>query len=317
MTNDTKTPVPAKGQEQQLKTDGHHSSIESALSEALACHGVTHLSILADGRFHRFDTPDKPKGKRNGWYKVHSPQAASFGIHHLDLTETVALYGSLDPQEAEHAKREALRLKYEQERQRQRQWEETAIKARSRWGTAKEADPRHPYLTRKRVSPHGLRQGGNTLLVPLYLEGELVNVERIHPDGARRTLPGGRVRGVASLIGHLAGAEEVLLVEGWSTGATLHEATGCPVVVARNADNLERVARRLRQRLPEGISVTVCGDDDRPLVARGLPNKGRVAARHAALSIGARLFMPTFCEGCTTCTDFNDVVRCRGGAYGD
>lgn len=71
-------------------------TIEAALAEALAQYGVT-LVPKASGRFERFDTPDKPKGHANGWYRIHSPEAASFGIWHMDLTETVTLDGPTIP----------------------------------------------------------------------------------------------------------------------------------------------------------------------------------------------------------------------------
>jgi len=295
-----------------LKAPLKHTSIEAALTEALARHGVT-LAPRASGRFERFDAPDKPKGNGNGWYRIHSPQAASFGIWHLDVSEVVTLFGASDPEAAALARMEAMRNRERHNRERQQREAQAAQKARRWWFQAGPGDPAHSWLARKRLSPHNLRQRGEVLLMPLFFEGELVNLERIHPNGSKRTLPGGRVKGAASLIGDLGGAERVLVAEGWSTAAALNEVMGCPVVVARNADNLASVARRLRQLLTEA-EITICGDDDRHLPAKGLTNKGKVTARHAALAIGATLLMPSFCQGCETCTDFADVRLCRLGA---
>ncbi|MEQ6916878.1 toprim domain-containing protein [Halomonas aquatica] len=287
------------------------------MAEALARHGVT-LAPRASGRFERFDAPDKPKGNGNGWYRIHSPLAASLGIWHLDVNEVVTLHGASDPEAAAQARLEAMRGRECHDRERQQREVQAAEKARRWWAEARPADPAHPWLARKRLPPHALRQRGEMLLMPMYFEGDLVNLERIFPDGSKRTLSGGRVKGVASLIGELAGAERVLVAEGWSTAAALHEAMGAPVVVARNADNLAPVARRLRQRLAAEVGITLCGDDDRHLPAQGKANKGAVEARHAALAIGGDLLMPSFCECCDTCTDFADVRLCRrGGGHGE
>jgi putative DNA primase/helicase len=112
---------------------------------------------------------------------------------------------------------------------------------------------------------------------------------------------------VAGLVGKLVDADRVLIAEGWATAAALYEAIGVPVVVARNADNLEPVARRLRQRLPDNVAITLAADDDR--FTDG--NPGTTKARLAALAIGAKVLMPTFCADCQRCTDFADVVLCR------
>ncbi|WP_083868067.1 toprim domain-containing protein [Halomonas smyrnensis] len=310
-----KAQPPAKGRP-HTATRPVYSTIEAALADALAAHGAI-LVPKASGRFERFDAPDKPKGNANGWYRIHSPQAASFGFWHSGVSEFVTLHGPTDPDAAALARLNTMRDRDRRDRERQQREAQVAERARRWWTEARPADPAHPYLERKRLPSHNLRQRGEMLLMPMYHDGELVNLERIFPDGSKRTLAGGRVRGVASLIGRLAGDERLLVAEGWSTAAVLHDAMGCPVVVARNADNLTPVARHLRQRLPDA-DITICGDDDRHLPARGLTNKGRVAARHAALAIDARLLMPSFCQGCKTCTDFADVRLCRlGGGHGE
>ena len=70
---------------------------------------------------------------------------------------------------------------------------------------------------------------------------------------------------------------------------------------------LTAVARRLRQRLPDDVAITIAADDDRFTNS----NPGATKARLAALAIGAKVLMPTFCAECQRCTDFADVVLCR------
>ncbi|MDP3535714.1 MAG: toprim domain-containing protein [Halomonas sp.] len=284
-----------------------YTSIEQALGDALAAYGVAGLAIRADGDVHRFDTADKAKGNRNGWYVCPSLEVAVYGFWHTGEQHTVTTGGKADPAAAAEARLAAQRAREQRDTERRQQQAKTAEQARRWWATAGAADPAHPYLTKKRLAPHGLRQRDTMLLVPLFYDGELVNIERIYPDGAKKALFGGRAKGVAGLVGKLAGAERVLIAEGWATAAALHEAMGLPVVVARNADNLEPVARRLRQRLPDDVTITIAADDDR--FTEG--NPGATKARLAALAIGAKVLTPTFCADCQRCTDFADVALCR------
>lgn len=286
-----------------------HHSIEAALSEALTAHGVTGLALQADGDIHRFDHPEKKRGNLSGWYVCPSLEVAVFGFWHTGEQQAVTLAGEHDPAAAAQARLAAQRAREQRQTERRAQQAKTAEQARRWWADASPANPDHPYLTKKRLTAHGLRQRDNMLLVPLYRDGELVNLERIFPDGAKRPLAGGRVQGVAGLVGRLDGADRVLVAEGWATAAALHEAIQAPVVVARNADNLEAVARRLRQRLPDNVAITVAADDDRFTAG----NPGMTKARLAALAIGAKMLMPTFCDSCERCTDFADVALCRQG----
>ena len=284
-----------------------YTSIEQALGDALAAYGITGLVIHADGAVHRFDTTDKVKGNRNGWYVCPSLEVAVYGFWHTGEQHTITTGGKADPAAAAEARLAAQRAREQRDAERRVQQAKAAEQARRWWAMAGAADPSHPYLAKKRLAPHGLRQRDSMLLVPLFYDGELVNLERIFPDGAKRPLFGGRAKGVAGLVGKLAGAERVLITEGWATAAALHEAMTLPVAVARNADNLEAVARRLRQRLPDDVTITIAADDDR--FTEG--NPGSTKARLAALAIGAKVLMPTFCADCQRCTDFADVALCR------
>lgn len=219
---------------------------------------------------------------------------------------------------AQQSKRRALQLKSEADKNRRYreaearrvQWE-VGQKARRYWRQTIPASADHPYLRAKKVAPHGLRQIGDVLLVPLYKNGNIVNLQRIWPDGTKRFLAGGPVLGSFSTIGAIGGTEHVFLVEGWSTGATIHEASGHPVVVAMNCGNLLPVARTLRSQLAPNVAVVLAADNDRFT----LKNPGLTAAREVARTLDVRLIWPEFpCNGCR-CTDFNDLAAClRVGA---
>lgn len=284
------------------------TTIESALADALAARGVTGLAIRTDGDVHRFDAPDKRRGNLAGWYVCPTLEVAVFGFWHTGEQQTVTVAGEHDPIAAEQARQAAAKARREREARRQQEQAQTAQQARQEWDAATLADQRHPYLTAKRVQPHNLRQQGDVLLVPLHADGELVNLQRIRADGTKRFLKRGRIKGAASLVGRLAGAGHVYVTEGWATAATIHEASGCPVVATMAANNLEPVARTLRRNLPAHISITIAADNDR----RTPGNPGLTYGRHAAEIIGADITWPRFpCEDCA-CSDFNDLAACEG-----
>ncbi|WP_427901634.1 toprim domain-containing protein [Marinobacter caseinilyticus] len=212
----------------------------------------------------------------------------------------------------------ALELKCEGARRRRyleaearRVRNQAAHRARFCWRQTVTASADHAYLRAKNVKPHGVRQIGEVLVVPMYKNGTLVNLQKIWPDGTKRFLAGGTVKGSFATIGAIHEAGHVFLVEGWSTGATIHEISGHPVVVAMNCGNLLPVARVLRSRLAPNVGVVLAADNDRFT----LKNPGLTAACEVARTLDVRLVWPEFpCKGCR-CTDFNDLAAClRVGA---
>src|SRR5690606_17318833 len=115
------------------------------------------------------------------------------------------------------------------------------------------------YLAAKGVRAHGLRADADRLLVPLRdTSGTLASLQTIYPDGSKRFLLGGRMRGCYHAIGTLGSA--LVLAEGYATGASIHEATGLPVAVTFNAGNLLPVARALRRK-HRALDLLVAADD--------------------------------------------------------
>ena len=163
--------------------------------------------------------------------------------------------------------------KQQREEAQARQHIKAADKAGRIWCGAQPAQADHPYLLRKGIKPHRLRQSGDTLLVPLYADGLLMNLQRIYPNGAQRFPAGGKVKGCYSPIGRLELGEPLYIAEGWATGASIHEETGCAVACAMSAGNLLNVGRQLQRYYPESILI-IAGDDDRKSEAEGKGNAG-------------------------------------------
>lgn len=181
---------------------------------------------------------------------------------------------------------------------------EAATQAAIRWSSSKPATE-HPYLTTKGVQSHGLRIDRQSLLIPLRdSKGTLQSLQTIGPDGDKRFLPGGRVKGCYHSIGKPAG--RLVIAEGYATAATVHEDTGHAVAVAFNSGNLLHVAQALRAKYPEAVLVLAADDD-----WQTPGNPGRTAATEAARAVSGLLAVPDFTglQRGPKDTDFNDLRR--------
>lgn len=188
--------------------------------------------------------------------------------------------------------------------------EELALKARLEaqriLAEAKPAPADHPYLIAKGVQPHGILidTSGRLLIGLRDIDGTIHTLQRIDGQGNKRFLTGGAKADNFAVIGDWTPDTPHLLVcEGWATGASIHEATGHPVVVAFDAGNLIRVARVLRRR-HRNIELTIVADND--VKADRADNPGVEAATQAAQDNDAQLAVPD-CAG-----DANDLVQAKG-----
>ncbi len=270
-----------------------------------AAYGALDFIPIADGSIHRFHIPGDHQGSENGAYRLF-PGFIVWGWygtwtdgqwHHWTEREPS---NSLEARLIAHGKEQAKHQVAIDEQQRYRK---AAKRAQQLWNDAGPADPYHPYLFAKGCLPHGLRQQGEELLVPIYHAGHLVNLQIIGPDGAKRFLFGGQVKGAYAPIGHLTSNQSLIIAEGWATGATLHEDTGTPVACAMSCGNLLPVGVHLRQRYPD-INLLIAGDDDR----RTEGNPGRTAATKAAAALGCDLKFPRWpINAPLGLSDFNDL----------
>lgn len=197
----------------------------------------------------------------------------------------------------------------------------------------------HPYLVRKGVPAHGLRQRregqgidytdhegqerrcdlADKLLVPAYDESSMIaTLQVIDEAGQKMFVPGGAASGSFHTIGDpAAGSEAALIIaEGYSTAATIHDLTQAAVIVAFSAGNLLPVARLFRRFYPNRC-ILVAGDNDHlretevDLLGRPKTNVGRAKAEEAAAAVGGRALLPPF-TAAERGSDWNDFVHLRG-----
>ncbi len=272
---------------------------------------------LTDGQWHDFACGDGGKDLVSlaaYVWGVRQTEAARDLARRLGL-HLEALEGTpVDPERAESQRKRLAKaaLMAEQrtaldEMARRQKQQAAAIYAKQLWSSADPADPRHPYLERKRIQPHGIRQHGRELLIPLRnVSGELVNIQRITAGGTKLFLFGGQVRGAFCCLGKIQPDSRVFECEGFSTGATLLEQYDNvdAVVCAMNAGNLRSVALSLRGQFGPALELVIAGDDDRCTDG----NPGRTAANAVALEMGAMLIFPEWPSSAPVeLSDFNDL----------
>jgi putative DNA primase/helicase len=266
--------------------------------QAMRDAGLEPPDVIEPGKLHRFPGVGKGNGNTAGWCKLFPDGLGGvFGDWAADISETWQAKRDkpLTPAEREAFRRQAEDARARAETERKVQQDDAARRAGELWLKASRAK-RHPYLTAKKVSAHGIRQNGDSLLIPLFdADGALHSLQFIEPDGTKKFLPGGRVTGCFHLIGEPQGAGALLVCEGYATGASLHEATGMPVAVAFSAGNLKPVSLALRAEYPD-MRLIVCADND---ATEG--NPGLAKATEAALAVGGLLAVPPV-PG-----DFNDL----------
>ena len=264
--------------------------------------------IVADGKLYRI----KAEGDKacNSWYVLHvgPPAAGAFGCWKRGLKEKwCGGNGKMSPAERTAARR----LQQEAERERDRAQAECHAAARK---TADRillhATPAktHPYLDRKGAAAFGdVREYHGALVLPLRdVEGTLHGLQFISRDGEKRFLRGGRVAGCFFALAQNPYGP-LVIVEGYATGASVHEATGMATVCAMNCGSLMTVAEALRAKSPER-DIIVAADDDQWTDG----NPGITKATAAAKAIQARLAFPQFKDLTTKPTDFNDLNALDG-----
>lgn len=296
------------------------AEIESEFREAMhAVDLVTPYEIVADGQLHRFHVQGDRPGTTNGWYILHPDgrPAGCYGNWKTGISGTWCAGTGKPLNKAEKAIRHAQLEKTRQLRAAalHERHAQAAKSAEFIWCGAKPANNDFPYLLRKGITDHSLRESDGRLIIPMMAAGnELRGLQFISADGEKRFLPGTKKRGSFYLLGDPAEdpgnfstpPDPLLIVEGYATGATIRAATGLPVVVAFDSGNLEPVAMLMASAFSPR-QIVIAADNDRET----LGNPGLKFAKKAADVVGGKVIYPQFMNEHVG-SDWNDYARLYG-----
>jgi len=148
-----------------------------------------------------------------------------------------------------------------------------------------------------------------SILIPLWDASHTIqNFQIIYNDGnTKRFLHNGRKSGLWYVIGHLSLDAPIAFVEGFATGASVHMATGWPVVVTFDCGNLPVVAAKWNGYGGDRIKI-IAGDNDwETALDPAKKNMGVTKGLEAAEKCGGVLCVPEFAGDATGLSDFNDL----------
>ena len=308
-------------------------------------HADIYSNIRSSGRirypFINFVVKQKGAGEWNGYDFLKREYE-----EHLRRSATVVTQSPEEVRRREERRQQQEARRIEREKQAaveaKRRERETA-EAREEWERIREAfdaapreDGTHPYAIEKRISPvfdhcdvrrvvmcvrgHTARKA-EFMAIPLrHLNGEqagkLAGWQRIFMNGKKRqtaAIEDVSYTGACFVIGSLANAKRVAVVEGFATGASVFLADPGrfdAVVVAVSAGNMLPVVRQLIE-LEAGYEITCALDNDRLKPVKG--NTGLATGLEILETFpdaGIKCIYPTFYDN--RGTDFNDLFVLNG-----
>jgi putative DNA primase/helicase len=286
--------------------------------------GLQPPDVIEPGKFHKFPGEGKRNGNTAAWCKLFADGIGGiFGDYSTGLSTGWQANRETPYTQAERETfmRDVAEAKAQAEKEQAERQAKAATQAAAIWDDA-DAPADHPYRTRNGIQPHGTRVyhgdlviGGmacdGALIVPMKIDGVLHSLQFIAPNGDKRFLPGGRTANTYYALGTAADLEKhgvMLLAEGFSTAATLREATGYVVLVCFSAGNLAPVATFRRAKYPEA-RIIIAGDFD----ASGT---GQRAATEAAKAVNGLVALPAFTPEELSAdkppSDWNDYAKLHG-----
>jgi len=273
--------------------------------------------VDTSGSLNRVDV--EKRGDKAGWYVFYDGDicAGAFGNWKTDLNEKWCSKSSRDLTEEERTEyaRKTELAKQQREQLKIQLNAEARQRALKIWENSNSVIT-HPYLERKGIVNYGLRESQGNLVIPLRDEsGDIQSLQFITPEKDTSTreknfLKNGKIEGCSFTIN---GGNSLMICEGYSTGCSIHQATGATVVCAMNAGNILPVAKLVRAKCPTA-QITICADNDRFKAG----NRGVTAATEAAKAINAKLVVPNFDtvhggdDPELKFTDFNDLATAGG-----
>lgn len=264
-------------------TDGNSKDFSRPLSGDIR---ADFLDFLSDNGM----TPDPKKGlvvggdigraymdvggqqKLVGWYQFWPDQEVAFGrcgdrtVSNDEPTATWKPENAANHRMTDEQREEIRRLTEQAAAERGEKQKQAAARAQQMWDAYPEATDNNPYLERKGVTNHGLRETKDGKLVVPVLDARLkiAGLQFIDGDGSKKFLTGTKKKGSFFVIdpNSMRTAHTINYVEGYATGASYFADLGQPVVVCFDAYNLSPVADTISGYFPNAKHVFIADFDD-------------------------------------------------------
>ncbi|MCK8373827.1 DUF5710 domain-containing protein, partial [Erwinia amylovora] len=268
-----------------------------------------------DGKKHRVRVDGDKAGQKSGVYKAYlDGKPAGWYQNHREHSEPVKWVSSgqrMNADELTQLRLEAAQKLRERESQQQRKYDHNAQRVSLAHSLMPDATGNETYLANKGVKafPGVKTDKQGRVVIPLQdADDNIRSIQRINDTGFKSLKKDAQKTGNYFVVGgDLKNGEPVLYAEGYSTAASISEATKRPVVMTVDAGNLPKVAETLKTRYPDSQHV-ILGDDDRYKET----NKGREKATEAADLTGGIAQFPKFSNPREGLTDFNDLHKSEG-----
>ena len=300
----------------------------SAAYEDCAALELGRPEVRPDGTVQRFPLPGEAAGKKGGWAIGWSDGVPTVVISSWKTGDVVKVTGAderfrgratarpVSQEDIEANRRRMEEAQARREAERQAADAQASAQAIADYNAAQPASPDNAYLAKKGIPPAGLvwQEADGTLLVPLYgASGGMEGVQRIYADGTKKFPFGLAKKGRFSFIGSTTqDLSQMLVCEGYATGASLNMATGMPVLCTMDAGNVIPACETWLKGRP-GTKFTFCADNDRWTQKKGSPwNPGVEAMQKAAARFGGTVCIPDFQSLDGNPTDFNDLHQREG-----
>ena len=291
-------------------------------------------SPILDGTIQRtYTETTKKSGKKNGWYIGWTKYLGNKDIICCSMGDWAKGGGSLATYKSwkdDHTFTQSdlttiKALQLEQQRKVEaakiKQHKEAAKKATEQWLNLSETGNSR-YLESKGIKGYGLRYGtdskeGDYIAIPIRnYEGDLKGLQLIYdtplsydPTRSKTFTSGVEKKSNFHTIGSVNPSIPLCFVEGYATGASVHEATDYPVIVCFDAGNIKPVVEAWRKQNPTQHLI-ICADNDQWKES----NTGIDKAKEAAKNYGCCLAIPDFTDLDISDkpTDFNDLHTLAG-----
>lgn len=302
------------------------------------------LSIVADGKIHRFPVDGDKTSEKAGAYCIYSDgwpagwvadwrqgiqENWCYKKEHLD-TEGKAFFTEEQiklSKEYLDKHREQLMKNTEERKQK------AILDARKLWNNLREDmhfDAHHDYLRVKDIAAYGIRLRCNfngyfnpeykceELVIPVRnIDGEIQTLQFIDQNGCKKFFTDAPVKGGFFSIGlnetflREYPNAPILLGEGFATMTSIYMLTHMPSVAAMNAGNLYPVAQQLKAKYPDR-KIVIMADNDWETAKQGKSNVGLHKARVARDELGLQaVIFPQFADN-ETGSDWNDYTAIHG-----